>query len=231
MKMKKFIYISVISFLIISCGGGDDSVNAIENVAPTTPTLIAPVNNKLCVDNSLNFEWSVSVDSNNDPIIYEIQVAKDNQFVQIVKTLKSTTNSQNIVLEKGVAYYWRVKATDDKFLSRNYSEVYKFYTQGEAVINHLPFSPELVQPVLNALLNTTTATLSWNATDVDITDSLSYDIYFGTNNPLTSKVSANQTTKTLEVNLVASTVYYWKVVVKDDKGGETIGQTWMFKTN
>jgi hypothetical protein len=231
MKMKKYIYISVISFLIISCGGGNDSVNAIENVAPTTPTLIAPVNNKLCVDNSLNFEWSVSVDSNNDPIIYEIQVAKDNQFVQIVKTLKSTTNSQNIVLEKGVAYYWRVKATDDKFLSRNYSEVYKFYTQGEAVINHLPFSPELVQPVLNALLNTTTATLSWNATDVDATDSLSYDIYFGTNNPLTSKVSANQTTKTLEVNLVASTIYYWKVVVKDDKGGETIGQTWMFKTN
>jgi hypothetical protein len=229
--MKKFIYISVISFLIISCGGGSDSGTVAENVAPTVPTLITPVNNKLCVDNSLNFEWSTSVDSDKDPIVYLIQVAKDNQFAQIVKTLEGTANSQNILLEKEVAYYWRVKATDSKALSSNYSEVFKFYTQGEAVINHLPFSPELVQPALNALLNTTTATLNWNATDFDNEDSLRYDVYFGTNNPPTSKVSTNQTEKTVEVNLAASTVYYWKVVVKDDNGGEIVGQTWTFKTN
>jgi hypothetical protein len=229
--MKKFIYLSVISFLIISCGGGSDSGTVAENVAPTVPTLITPVNNKLCVDNSLNFEWSTSVDSNKDPIVYQIQVAKDNQFAQIVKTLEGTANSQNILLEKEVAYYWRVKATDSKALSSNYSEVFKFYTQGEAVINHLPFSPELVLPALNALLNTTTATLNWNATDVDNEDSLSYDVYFGTNNPPTSKVSINQTSKTVEVNLAVSTVYYWKVVVKDDNGGEIVGQTWTFKTN
>jgi len=229
--MKKFIYLSVISFLIISCGGGSDSGTVAENGAPTVPTLITPVNNKLCVDNSLNFEWSTSVDSNKDPIVYQIQVAKDNQFAQIVKTLEGTANSQNILLEKEVAYYWRVKATDSKALSSNYSEVFKFYTQGEAVINHLPFSPELVLPALNALLNTTTATLNWNATDVDNEDSLSYDVYFGTNNPPTSKVSINQTSKTVEVNLAVSTVYYWKVVVKDDNGGEIVGQTWTFKTN
>lgn len=32
-------------------------------------------------------------------------------------------------------------------------------------------------------------------------------------------------------SLLPSKNYYWKVVVKDNKGGETIGQIWEFKTN
>jgi hypothetical protein len=231
MKMKKFIYVAVIGFLLISCGGGDDPVPTPKNIAPTIPVLVAPADNKLCVDNSVSFQWNVSTDSNNDPITYQIQVARDNQFLQIVKTLEGPANSQNISLEKGVAYYWRVKATDNKSLSSNYSSIYKFYTEGEATVNHLPFSPELVQPVLDAVLNTTTATLKWNANDVDVNDNLVFDVYFGTDNPPVSKVSENLATNTLDVAVVALKEYYWKVVVKDGKGGETIGQTWKFKTN
>lgn len=38
--------------------------------------------------------------------------------------------------------------------------------------------------------------------------------------------------KTLNLeNLVSSTNYYWNVLVKDGKGGETIGQVWNFKTD
>ncbi|MFV5702869.1 hypothetical protein ACM55F_13435 [Flavobacterium sp. XS2P12] len=229
--MKKFVYVAVIGFLLISCGGGDDPAPTPKNEAPTVPTLVAPANNKLCVDNLVSFQWNVSADSNNDPITYQIQVAKDNQFLQIVKTLEDPTNSQNISLEKGVAYYWRVKATDNKSLSSDYSSVYNFYTEGEAVVNHLPFSPELVQPVLNTVLNTATATLKWNASDVDVNDILVFDVYFGTDNPPISKVSENLATNTLDVLVVPSKEYYWKVVVKDGKGGETIGQTWKFKTN
>ncbi|MFV8377079.1 hypothetical protein [Flavobacterium sp. LB1P71] len=231
MKIKKFIYVAVIGFLLISCGGGDDPVPTPKNEAPTAPILVAPANNKLCVDNLVSFQWNVSTDSNNDPITYEIQVAKDNQFLQIVKTFEGPANSQNILLEKGVAYYWRVKATDNKSLSSDYSSVYNFYTQGEAVVNHLPFSPELVQPVLNTVLNTATATLKWKASDVDVNDILVFDVYFGADNPPISKVSENLVTNTLNVPVVPLKEYYWKVVVKDGKGGEAIGQTWKFKTN
>jgi hypothetical protein len=228
--MKKYIYLSIIGFSIISCsGGGDDSVPT--NAAPTIPTLIAPANNKLCIDNSVSFQWNASTDADNDAITYQIQVAKDKGFLQIVKTMEGATNAQSILLEKGTAYYWRIKAKDSKGLTGDYSAIYSFYTSAEAVINHLPFSPDLVAPVFNAALNTTTAKLSWTAVDVDPTDTLVYDVYFGTVNPPTTKVSENLATNTLDVPIAAAKEYYWKVVVKDNKGGETTGQIWKFKTN
>jgi hypothetical protein len=231
--MKNFIYLSIIGLLFISCGGGggDDPIPEVKNAAPSTPTLVAPSDNKLCVNNIVLFQWNEAKDPNNDAITYQLQVAKDNQFSQIVKTVEKAINTEGFQLEKGVAYYWRIKATDSKGLSGSYSATYKFYTASEAVVNHLPFSPELVQPVLNTVLNTTTASLKWNATDVDATDALTYDVYFGTANPPTSKVSENIAAKALDVTLEPAKEYFWKVVVKDNKGGETIGQVWKFKTN
>jgi hypothetical protein len=231
--MKNFIYLSIIGLLFISCGGGggDDPIPEVKNAAPSTPTLVAPSDNKLCVNNIVLFQWNEAKDPNNDAITYQLQVAKDNQFSQIVKTVEKAINTEGFQLEKGVAYYWRIKATDSKGLSGSYSATYKFYTASEAVVNHLPFSPELVQPVLNTVLNTTTASLKWNATDVDVTDVLTYDVYFGTSNPPIVKFKENATAKTLDVTLEPAKEYFWKVVVKDNKGGETIGQVWKFKTN
>jgi hypothetical protein len=233
--MKKFIYLSLIGFLALSCGGGKNDATPTpvtpQNVAPAIPTLVAPTNNKLCVDNSVGFRWNIATDGNNDAVVYQMQVSKDQAFTQIVKTLDGAAVTQLVGLDKNTAYYWRVKATDSKGLSSDYSTVYKFYTQGDAVVNHLPFAPDLVSPVLNSVLTATTATLSWTATDVDATDKLTYDVYFGTSNPPTKKVGDNQATNTLDVAIVASTEYFWKVIVKDNKGGETVGQIWKFKMN
>jgi hypothetical protein len=230
--MKNFIYLSIIGFLFTACGGGgDDSESPEANVAPTVPTLNGPVDNKLCVDNTVSFQWVLSTDANKDVITYQIQVAKDNAFAQIVKTNDVTANNTSIALDKNTAYYWRVKATDSKGLASTFSSTFKLYTTGEAVINHLPFLPELVQPAINSILNTTTASLKWKATDVDVADVLTYDVYFGKTNPPTAKVSENTSAISFDVTLEPATEYFWKVVVKDNKGGETVGQVWKFKTN
>lgn len=230
--MKNFIYLSIIGFLFTACGGGgDDSESPEANVAPTVPTLTGPVDNKLCVDNTVSFQWVLSTDANKDVITYQIQVAKDNAFAQIVKTNDVTANNTSIALDKNTAYYWRVKATDSKGLASTFSSTFKLYTTGEAVINHLPFLPELVQPAINSILNTTTASLKWKATDVDVADVLTYDVYFGKTNPPTAKVSENTSAISFDVTLEPATEYFWKVVVKDNKGGETVGQIWKFKTN
>jgi len=233
--MKKFIYISVISILISSCGGGGSDnpkpTPTPENKIPTTPTLTTPTNGTLCIDNSVNFQWNNSTDPDGDAINYQIQVAKDNQFSQIAHTLTSTSTSKSISLDKGVAYYWRVKATDSKNASSDYSSVFNLYTEGEGEINHLPFSPELIKPELNEIVQTATVTLEWAASDVDTNDNLTFDVFFDSVNPPSTKIADNQTTKTLNTNVVASSNYYWKVVVKDNNGGETIGQVWNFKTD
>ena len=234
--MKNFIYLSIIGLLFVSCSsGGDDPgptpTPEVKNEAPTVPVLTSPVDNKLCVSNIVNFDWKIATDPNNDNITYQIQVAKDNQFTQIVKTVEGTVNTQSITLDKNTAYYWRIKATDAKGLSSAYTATNKFYTAGDAVVNHLPFAPELLAPAINQILSTTTATLKWNASDVDTTDALTYDVYFGTTNPPSEKVSENITTKTVDATLAPAKEYFWKVVVKDNKGGETVGQVWKFKTN
>lgn len=238
--MKRLIYIlALISFGLSSCGGGgggDDPAptptpTPATNIAPSIPTLVYPTNNLLCIDNQLNFQWNAATDPENDAITYQIQVATDNTFTQIKDTQAVSATSRTISLEKGIAYYWRVKATDSKSASSSYSTVFNFYTEGDGQTNHLPFSPELVSPTLNEVVKTTTATLQWNGSDTDTTDNLTYDVYFDTINPPTTVVSSNQTTASFDVNLSATTDYYWKIVVKDGKGGEAIGQIWNFKTD
>ncbi|MBT8318027.1 MAG: hypothetical protein HKP59_10420, partial [Lutibacter sp.] len=68
--------------------------------------------------------------------------------------------------------------------------------------------------------------------DVDTTDTLTFDIYFGTDSSSLSLIGSDQTAASLvSPTLSASTVYYWNVVVKDGQGGQTIGQVWNFTTD
>lgn len=233
--MKKILYIFVLSTQLWSCGGGDDSPTITApppaaNKAPSTPIQSMPTNNQLCIDNTVQFTWNASIDPEGNAITYELQIATNNQFTENLQTKTGSSTSTAVTFEKGVAYYWRIKAKDNKNASSSYSSIFNFYTEGEGVSNHLPFSPGIVKPTLNATVQEATATLEWTASDVD-NDPLTFDVYFDTVNPPVTKVAENQSETTLNVDLSPETDYYWKVVVKDDKGGETIGQIWNFKTD
>jgi hypothetical protein len=232
--MKKNILLSlIVSLVLISCGGGNDLEPTSEpkNTAPSVPVLIAPVSNKLCVSNSVSFEWSTSTDVEKNPVVYQLQIATDNQFTQIVSSTDVTTVVQTMTLEKGKAYYWRVKATDDKNAASAYSSTFSFYTEGIAVTNHAPFLPQLVLPTNNSTISGLSTTLKWTASDVDANDVLTFDVFLGTVENPTTKIIDNKTSTSFEATLQTNKKYYWKVVVKDNKGGETIGQTWSFITN
>ena len=228
--MKKKLYTSLVSLLLLSCGGGDDSDSA--NTAPTTPSLTSPSNSLLCLNNQVTFDWEDSIDSENDAISYQLQIAEDNQFTKGLITKQSTISQQTLVLNKGVAYYWRVKAIDNLNASSDYSSIYSLYTEGPAKTNHLPFLPQIVSPEYNLTIAPTAAQLKWTASDPDSGDILKYDVYLGTANPPTAKVSSDISITNVDVSssIQAATVYYWQVVVKDNKGGETKGQIWNFKT-
>jgi hypothetical protein len=149
--MRNLLYIAGLSIGLSSCGGSDPTPPPAVNTAPTVPTLTSPTNNLLCIDNVVNFTWNASTDAEGGVITYEIQVAKNTLFSPISHTQTSTTTSKSITLEKGIAYYWRVKATDSKNLSSNFSATFSLYTEGMGITNHLPFSPVLVSPALNSV--------------------------------------------------------------------------------
>ncbi len=231
--MKKYLYLILVVNSLIACGeSGDDpeSISVVENRTPSVPVLMAPVDNLLCIDNTVTFNWESSLDLDGDTINYTIQIAKDIQFLQMVHNASIQKTTTVFALDIGKAYYWRVKATDSKNDSSSFSSTFQFYTEGIASENHQPFSPDLVSPELSSVVQTTTATLEWTANDVD-NDTLVYDIFFGTDNPPLQKLSANQSETILNVEVASSKVYYWKVVVKDSKGAQSIGQVWNFKTD
>lgn len=233
--MKKILYlVFVASISLSSCGGsgGEDSpIPEPVNTKPSNPSNSKPINNLLCIDNLVTFEWSASSDAEGDVIKYQLQVATDNQFSQNIQTRDNlSVTSTQISLERGVAYYWRVKAIDSKNASSDYSSTFQFYTEGDGKLNYVPFLPSIVAPNLNEIVQTNSVKLEWTASDAD-GDSLMFDVYFGTENLPTAIVAENISESNLTVDLVASTKYYWKVVVKDDKGGAAIGQIWNFKTD
>jgi len=251
--MKKFLYIAIIGMVIWSCGGdGDDPPPPPENQAPSTPTTIYPANNELCIDNAVNFQWNASTDPEGDAITYTIEVSENSAFSSITHTQTTSSTSLSISLNKGISFYWRVTAKDSKDLSSDASSSNGFYTEGEGVSNYAPFSPVLVAPTLGATVTADSVTLMWTADDVDTDDTLTFDVFFATDEEIVKealkeyyekikdnpdfdtdyRIGKDQSGNTLIYNgLEVSTNYYWIVVVKDDKGGQTIGQVWSFKTD
>ena len=96
--------------------------------------------------------------------------------------------------------------------------------------NRKPYSPSNPGPSHNATNQPLSVNLSWDCSDPD-GDTVTYDVYFGTNTNPTTKISSEQSGKTLSrSNLLIGTTYYWKVVAKDGKGATTEGPVWQFTT-
>jgi hypothetical protein len=232
---KAYLYLIVFSVSILfSCSsGGDDDVkkpDPVENTAPTVPSQVYPLNNTVCIDNNVVFEWNASTDAEGNSISYQIELSENSSFSPISNSASSSSTSKLVSLTKGKSYYWRLKARDSKGNESDYSSVSQFLTEGDGVSNHLPFAPSLLAPALNSEIDGTSTTLSWQASDVD-QDPLVFDVYLDTNADPTTKVSENQSATTFDASgLSASSTYYFKVVVKDDKAGISIGQVWSFTT-
>lgn len=231
---KTYLYlVQILLFTIISCGsdsGNDLPEPEEENTAPTTPSLIYPSNNEVCIDNNIVFKWGESTDAEGNRITYNIEIAENNSFSPILQTTTSFSQSKLIPLTRGNAYYWRIIAVDSRGAESSYSSINQFITEGDGVSNHLPFAPSLVAPALNSEIEGTSTTLSWSASDVD-EDALTFDVYLDTNSEPVTLVSENQSESTYNVSgLAASSKYYFKIVVKDGNGGVSIGQIWSFTT-
>ena len=224
--MKKISLFILSLTLFSSCSSGGDEGDA--QTPPTIPSLVYPTNNLVCIDNTVEFKWNASSDAQNDAITYQLDVATDNAFTKNVVTSTTTLLSKSLSLEKGKFYYWRVKAIDSKNKAGKYTSVYTFFTENQGIVNHLPFIPEIKLPVLHSDVSGSSITLSWTAVDAD-NDNLLYDVYLGTSNFPTQKVASDLSAASYTASsLTSSTKYYWKVVVKDGKGGNTIGPVWDF---
>ncbi|WP_298553339.1 hypothetical protein [uncultured Algibacter sp.] len=234
--MKKILYILVFSIIAASCSSGssddDGGSDKGKDSTPSTPVLVFPSEDQLCIENTLNFTWNASTNEDGSSVIYTFEIATDNLFSNIVVSEVQTSLSKIVTLDKGVAYYWRVKAKSTKNIESDFSPVSQFYTEEIANTNNLPFSPANISPFLGQNFDSvSTIDLQWTASDVD-KDPLKFDVYFGKNKTALTLVSGDTDNTTLQVTVdTANTVYYWQVIAKDDKGAQTSSPIWEFKIN
>ena len=90
---------------------------------------------------------------------------------------------------------------------------------GDGVVNYAPFPAELKTPASGSTISLTDgkATFSWEGTDPDATDTLTYTLYVdtvdGKQTPSTSL--SNLSDESVDVELDAATTYYWRVKTSD----------------
>ncbi|WP_025744062.1 hypothetical protein [Aquimarina pacifica] len=231
--MKYYIYTVISSLhLFISCTTEDftplEYPLTNDAFTPSTANLLYPTRNLICTNKNLEFNWSKSSPRTQGTITYDIQIAVDREFDQIAYSTSTSSTSATFNLETGTSYFWRVKAQDSRG-GHIYSSIQTFSTEAEASINIIPSISSTISPSLGEIVQGTTTTLNWKATDAD-NDVLSYDVYFGDSFPPMLLVE-NVDTSSLEVDILANTTYYWKIVAKDDKQGAAIGPDWNFSTN
>jgi hypothetical protein len=181
-----------------------------------------PQNQSTNVSLSTSLSWD-SKDLDGDKVIYDIYFGKVNP-----PTLyKNNYELSRIELEKldvNTIYYWQVVAKDNRGGIVE-GPVWNFTTTRAP---KKPFNP---LPENNATGVELKVSLNWQANDPD-EDILLYDIYFGKNNNL-QLIARDLNLNKFEIpeKLKEGTTYYWKIVVKDDKGGFTEGPVWKFTTN
>ena len=240
--LKYFSFLFTLT-LIIGCGGGggeegggDTGGGDVTVNPPAKSTLSAPANNKTCetgtsvssTQSDVDFTWGVSADTDS----YDLKITDLNSSVVTNKT-GLTTTSTKVTLDKGVPYSWVVTSKSTKSSVTTPSDTWKFYLAGTGVANYAPFPADLKAPTSGSTVKRTDGkvTFTWEGSDPDSGDTLTYTLYVDTTDGKQTPASAQTdlSVLTLDVALDAATTYYWRVKSSDGTNS-SYSTVYTFKT-
>lgn len=227
--MRKIFSILILSYVIISCGKGKETITP----PPTAAILNSPINNEACntgvivsdTESKITFNWQAG--SNVDTYLLTVTNLLNKE--QITQSVSST--SAEITLKRNTPYSWLVTSKSNKNTSTADSEKWKFYNAGLANSTYAPYPAEIISPKLGQTVTATNGkiTLEWKGADAD-NDIKNYDIYLGTTKT-PSLIKGEHVGNTLtEVAVNVTSTYYWKVITRDSKGNTSDSGLIEFKT-
>lgn len=98
-------------------------------------------------------------------------------------------------------------------------------------LNRIPNAPSAPSPSDSAADQSTSLTVTWSCSD-PYNDPLTYDVYFGKDNPPAAMISSDQSDTSMNMSgLKLNTRYFWQIVAKDNQGNSTSGPIWTFTTS
>ncbi|WP_258367509.1 SUMF1/EgtB/PvdO family nonheme iron enzyme [Mesotoga sp. TolDC] len=216
-----FIVLVAIAMAVMSLQDHPPGSSLKENSKPEI-TLTSPINGITGIHpDRMTLKW-IGKDSDGDEISYKVYFGETSN-----PGYASTTHSNQVTITNkdwGKKYYWRVQASDN-YGGTTTSQVYSFTTQE----NKAPIIQSNPSPSDKATNQQLTLTLGWICNDPD-GDTVTYDVYFGTNsNPKMIVEDQSENMFTVS-NLIYGTTYYWKIIAKESKGATTEGPIWKFTT-
>lgn len=188
---------------------------------PDAPILAGPTNGSTELNTSLTLSWSAVENTTS----YQLQVATDPNFSQLVIDQSGLTNLQSVVSEltKCTEYYWRVRAIN-AVGSGAWSDEWIFTT-----IKVQPTATTLVSPSDGETTVQTDPTLIWNSSFC----ADSYQLEVSTDSNFSTLVvdQSGITDTSFSVSpLSEGTSYYWRVNANNNVGTSDWSNTSTFTT-
>ncbi|MBI5021888.1 MAG: CehA/McbA family metallohydrolase [Ignavibacteriales bacterium] len=186
---------------------------------PSAFNLLTPSNGSVNIPTSGTVTWQSSVNATG----YDVYIGTTNPPTTKVSSNQPGTNYSYSGLSNSTVYYWKVVSRNSVDTVIATGSPWNFTT-----IISPPGTFSLVSPPDSSINLPITGTLSWQAS----ANASSYDVYLGTTNPPTVKVSADQIGTSYNYNgLSNNTTYFWKVVAKNVAGTlDAVGSPRRFKT-
>lgn len=189
---------------------GDDIIGHLcAEIAEPTPgkiTLQSPTDGAGCVQNPITFTW----DADANAASYEIQVARDSNYIDLVTNKTTTQTSYSDSYGGGEVLYWRVRAKSPSGKAGLWSVGRQLRTYSEATCD-LPGEPVLHLKASDPCMeyvNRDNVELSWDAgLYAD-----SYEVQVATDQAF-SNVVVSRSTASLSVTIAVPQdgTYYWRV--------------------
>ena len=201
------------------------------NNPPNTPSSPSPADGATGIGKTQTLSWSGGDPDTGDTVVYDVywDGTGNNPDPPLWAANQTDTTVDVSPLQKtSTAYYWKVVARDNHGVIAT-SPIWKF-TTAATFSNNPPNTPSNPSPADGAATIPVTTSLTWNGSDPDSGDTVSYNLYFGTSSSPPLVKSGLSETNYNPGTLAYDTTYYWRVVAKDNHGAEAGGSVWSFTT-
>ncbi len=187
---------------------------------PVAPILAFPTSNSGNIPDSILVTWNPTVDAAS----YRLQVSTDSTFSAIPWDDSNLTVTSKMIgsLAQNTVYYWRVNAKNAAGTGA-WSETWNFNT-----LPPVPPPPVLALPVSNAVNQSFSPTLSWNASLL----ATSYHVQLSRDSGFASLMMDSVLTGLSNTvgPLASNTSYYWRVNAANAGGTSAFSSAWKFTT-
>ncbi|MFC1522395.1 hypothetical protein ACFL6Y_08285, partial [Elusimicrobiota bacterium] len=188
----------------------------LDNTAPT-----APGYSNLSFttrDTTVYLDWNPSNDPDGDPITYRVYIGNTPGSLSEVHS-GYQISYQFSGFNWGQTYYWKVSA-EDQFGAKTDGAIKTIKVNFR---NSAPTAPNYSN--LNYTTRNSSVILSWEASDDEDWDTLTYKLYLGNSPTALSLMSQTEQASYSFSGFTWGSTYYWKVRVEDPYGGVNEGPT------